>query len=113
MSIKKLILIFLFTISLNAQDYLFVEFSEAMDTVGLRTVENYELRFAPSSGNVVISTYPYPVRIDSIGLTEFNNLVILFTSEHPDTSGVFQVKVFNVFDLAGNEINLEHNFAVY
>lgn len=103
----------IFTLSCYSQDYLFIEFSEPMDTLGLRNVENYELRFAPNTGKVLLSTYPYPVIIDSIGLTQYSNLIILFTSEHPDTAGVFQVRVFHVFDLAGNPINLVKNVGYY
>ena len=112
LSILIYFMVGLFT-NIFAQDLLILEFSEAMDTTGLRTIENYELKFAPSAGQIVLSTYFYPVRIDSVGTTQFSNIVVLFTSRHPDTSGVFQVRVFNVFDLAGNPINLEANIAFY
>jgi len=110
---KIVLFIMVFTIVCSAQNALFVEFNEAMDTIGIRDKGNYELSFIPTPETVALSIYHYPVRIDSIGFTQWSNVVILFTSEHPDTTGIFQVKVFNVFDLAGNEINLEKNIAHY
>ena len=113
----KILLMMLFvavsTFTCKGQDVLFIEFSEAMDTIGLKNIDNYELRFAPNVEVIILSTHVYPVRIDSIGFTQFDNLIMLFTGEHPDTVGVFQVRVFNVFDLAGNEIDITKNIGYY
>lgn len=110
---KTLLFVVVFAISCYSQNYLFIQFSEPMDTLGLRNIDNYELRFAPVATKVILSTYPYPVVIDSIGFTQWSDVVILFTGTHPDTSGVFQVRVFNVFDLAGNGIDITKNIAYY
>lgn len=109
---KTALFIIILTLSSYSQDILLIEFSEPMDTTGIRNVNNYVLNFKPSPLAAITSIYN-PVRIDSIGFTQFDSVILLFTSEHPDTIGVYQIRVFNLFDLAGNEINLSKNYAYY
>ena len=79
-------------------------FSEQMQAEGLHLVENYEI--VGNSGDAL--------EIYLIGdVEDTDSVVVIFAGKMSYKSQYYTIYANNVFDLAGNEINYEKNFANY
>jgi hypothetical protein len=94
-----------------AQDLIVLEFSEPMDTINLFNAENYFITCLEPYSNLnadpEIKSILKPIELP------YDELIYIYlvTDEHLD--GEYKLEIFNVFDLAGNPINIEFNFAFY
>lgn len=111
MRIITLFFIAVASIQIFAQDLIIVEFSEPMDTTNLFNHNNYII----SSLGPYANMHPDP---EIKGIFKPSELpldslfyVYIVTEEH--LAGEYQLQIFNVYDLAGNMVNIEHNFALY
>ncbi len=77
-----------------------VTFSEPMSKDGIFDLNNYE----------VLANDNVPVKIYKVGLVEGNTGVVLYIEKIYDWK-TFTIKVSNLKDVAGNEINYNKNYA--
>lgn len=106
-----LCLLFLFTKPIFSQDIIILEFNEPMDTLNLYDKNNYvitcqEPYMNMGSTPIIRAIFkPAGLPLDSLVY------VYVYTDEH--LCGDYRIEIFNVCDLAGNYINLSHNYSIY
>ena len=108
---KNIIFFLFFCVGINAQDIVIVDYSEPMDSAGLFEPENYEIKkFMLSSVDVYV---PEVTSVLKPAELPYDSLVYVYcvTGEH--NTGAYFIRVTNVYDLAGNEINAVKNYARY
>ena len=106
-----LIYIVFFVQTAFCQDIIKIEFSEPMDSTNLFNCSNY----------VITSLEPYAIcqSVPPIKCilkpveASYNNLTYIYMLTGNHIPGEYIIEIYNVSDLAGNEIHMKYNYAYY
>ena len=106
-----LIYIVFFVQTAFCQDIIIVEFSEPMDSTDLFNCNNYVITCQEPWA--IYYTGPPVKCIFKPSEVSYDSLTYIYILTDDHIPGEYMIEVFNVSDLAGNEINLQHNYAYY
>ncbi len=102
-----------------AEEYSVVRlgFSEPMDTVGLFDISNYHIYNDPRLYDSLLMGPVWQVEVQHIYKPEdipWDSLTYVYVRTEEQTKvGRYKILVENVFDTAGNEINMSKNYWIY